>query len=280
MLLFDKFSSRKLQFAADVLAILSPQRARQSAQELSSLAARYGMDPLLASQTLRVLVNAEILQCGSDRKYSINRDWPWAIPPLPLGRAEEAYLQMILQLPQAKLFLHEETAEKLSAAVGTFDDSLIERLTPQEAARLPQIAHKDFTVLLDALSKGHGIRYRFRTRSSQAPVDASAVPWRLEYSPFDGRWWAILYVPEEDRCIKAWLDNLSELRPAADVTASEQQIQAARSRNLAPSPLTLKILDVNRALERCFLAFEGQEVVQSRLLEDGSCVVSDRKSVV
>lgn len=275
MLLFDKFSSRKLQFAADVLAVLTPQDARLSAQALSPLAARYGMDPLLAAQTLRVLVDADILLYDAGRKYSINRDWPWAIPPLPLSSTEEAYLQMILRLPQAKLFLREETAAKLSAETEAFDDTVIDRLTPQ-TAQLPEIARKDFTVLLNALARGHGIRYLFRSRGQQIAVEAAAVPWRLEYSPFDGRWWAILYVPEEDRCVKAWLENLSDLCPAADVTATEQQIMASRSRNLVPEPLTLKIRNFNRALERCFLAFEGQEVVQSRLQDDGTCIVSFR----
>lgn len=131
------------------------------------------------------------------------------------------------------------------------------------------------------------VRYRFRTSERDSFIQAShMVPFRLEHSVLDGRWWAILYHPEEDRPIKARLERLAGMEFDGRHAVSEERMREVILRQVEPEPVVLRIEPQRNALERMFLTFENALDLSARLLDDGSVRLTfslfrfDRRDVV
>ena len=282
MTLFHKYYSRKLQFAADVLAALHGAGKKGLPEKtLQKLALRYGIQNPLCADLLKLLADADLLIWDQrSRAYYEEDNY---IPPLPLSAAEKSYLQQILRLPQAELFLPPALAERLrTSAVPAWDEEIIQSLDAAGQPGNPKLTQPEFCLLLEAITRGCGISYRYCARSSKEAREGRAIPWRLEYSAYDNRWWIILYVPEEGRCVKAWLSNLSEIRLEFQITAPEKEILAARRKALAPEPVVLRVKPgetpqrTQNAMERCFLVLERQEFESTQLNPDGGATVRFR----
>ena len=106
MTLFHRYYSRKLLFAADVLASLhgAPDHTlpKRSLEEMSR---RYGMSPQMCRESLALLVKLElIVRQPETQSYRLETGWASTVPQLPPSAVEEDYLHWILRLPQAALF--------------------------------------------------------------------------------------------------------------------------------------------------------------------------------
>ena len=275
MTLFHKYNSRKLLFAADVLAALEGAGAEGLPRaQLNALALRYGIQNPLCEQLLTLLEQKMLIVYDStQRVYRLGED---EVPALPLSKAEESYLQEILRLPQAELFLPPALAEKLTAPQAETNVDSIQAMEAQGETRNPTMSQPEFCRLLEAISCGCAVSYRFCAKNDKTPQEACAVPWRLEYSPFDNRWWVILYHPEEKRCIKAWLSHLSDIALVRHIKVPEKEILAARRKALMPEPVVLRVEDAKNALERCFLVLEQKQFEDSMLHADGSATIRFR----
>ena len=265
MRLLNKYQSRAMQFTLELLARLEYEGELDGAA-LAALAEGSGLD--YAGQVLEPLRAAELIEYDGKRC----RLAPGAPRPrLPMGRLEKDFLGRCLQLPEAALFLTPELREKLEAVCGAGDFfAPVEVMAPAGAPLPEQPGPEGFRTLLEAIHRRYLIEYTYRTRDDREPRQAAALPWKLEYSAYDRRWWAILYDPEQRRTIKARLDNLEQPRLLRPAGVPEADINAAMDALLEPEPLVLEVHDVNGALERCFLVFENQ------LFEETHCTAPGR----
>lgn len=252
MNLFNKYQSRVLQFALELLTRLQGG-AWLSAGQLQDLAGQWGLD--YADQVVSPLCRAGVLERvdGSCRLAPGQGD-----VRLPLSAAERSYLSAALALPEAELFLDEPLREKLTALSGELlPEAVVQRYAPTGEA-LPRIAPEDFRTLLKAIRQRRMVEYAYCTRESDTLHEAKTLPWKLEYSAFDGRWWVILYDLVARRTIKARLEHLENIRLLGPANVSETEIVAAMERLLEPEPVVLEVERTRGALERCFLVFENQ----------------------
>ena len=261
MKLFHKYQSRAFQAALALLTMLEAQGSLSRA-ELEQLARRFGLD--YGDQVAAPLVQAGILE-KQGNLWRYGEDWRnFQLPP---GRLELDYLQYILTLPEAGLFLDQELREALEQAGG--DRSALEtvqRFLPKGEAVPENPGRVGFQTLLRAIREGRMIRYRYRTRAVERYQEAAAYPWKVEYSAYDRRWWVILYHPQERRTIKARLDHLTDVEALDPAGISEEEIQRAMERLLEPEPAVLQVQKTKGALERCFLVFEHQLFLETRQL--------------
>lgn len=261
MNLFHKYQSRAFQFSLELLALLEAQDSL-TRQEMDELARRLGLS--YADQVVTPLVRAGILE-QKDGCWRRGREFrAFALSP---GRAELDYLQYILTLPQAELLLDPETRQKLSQAGGDGKRlEAIQHLAPQ-GEPLPQYPGRDgVRRLLQAIRENRLVRYRYRTRDTERCRESVVRPWKLEYSVYDRRWWAILYHPQEKRTIKARLDNLRDVELLGPSQVTPEEIRAAMERLLEPEPVVLQVRKTKGALERCFLVFENQRFLETEQL--------------
>lgn len=259
MKLFSKFQSRPFQFALDLLVEME-QAGTLTATEINQLVGQYGLD--YADQVLMPLLSAGIVEKGNDC-YRLADGVK--IPALPISDVEKEYLQYILRLPVASLFLEEDILSEL------INDS-------ENAVALQSIQHYEssgeslpeekpvFRMLLKAIREKRLIRNYYFVRGEEGLKESVVLPWKLEYDTIDYRWWVILYHLTEKRMIKARVKSFRnvELLGIADVT--DEEVAQAMESLLEPEPVVLRVNNIRGALERCFLVFEGQLFEETRKL--------------
>lgn len=265
MKLLNKYQSRAFQFALELMSRLEQGRVLTSGEQ-NCLARERGLD--YAGQVTEPLCEAELLkqEAGGLRLGENVRP-----PRLPMSRMEGEYLAYILDRPEADRFLRPETKEKLKASWG--DPGFfapIQQMEP-EGESLPEYpGGEEFRILLEAIRRKCLIQYTFRSGGDDTLRRAEALPWKVEYSAYDRRWWVILYAPEEKRTIKARLSNLRDIRLSGAAHIPEEEITEALDRLLEPEPVVLEVQKTRGALERCFLTFEDQ-------MFDETCRVSEAR---
>src|SRR5699024_5313787 len=99
MNLFHKYQSRAFQFALFLLARLEELKSL-SQRDISDLAEKLRLD--YADQVLQPLCQADILKRQGDQWIASDGFKPFSLPP---GCVEMDYLQYILGLPEAGMFL-------------------------------------------------------------------------------------------------------------------------------------------------------------------------------
>lgn len=258
MELFHKYQGRSLQYALEVLALLSA-REWVSREELEGLARQLGLD--YAGQVLRPMAAAGMLRL--ERDGCCRGDLPVSFS-LSLSRVEEEFLAFLLDRPEAECFLHPEAIGRLKGQVEKKGTSLsaIQRLRPKNRLD-PLPRREDLAVILGAIRQRRMVEYTYQTGADPLPRRAVTVPWKVEYGAFDRRWWVIFYDPAARRTIKARLDNLSQLRPGPVAELAPGEIQEAMEALLEQEPVVLGVSPTRGALERCFLAFEDQLFVET-----------------
>ena len=266
MKLFNPYQSRGVQFSLELFSRLEREGSMHE-DAVRTLAQRYGLD--YAGQVVDPLCRLGLLH-REQHMLSINEGV--SIPHLPEGILERRWLERALKLPEATLFLDEETRTILEKTLSkdTSDDffSSIELYTPQGEPLPSHISGEDFRTLLDAVRRRQIVRYTYRTRTEKTPRLSCALPWKLEYSVYDRRWWVLLYITEEDRTVKAWLDNLEDVHLVGPSSVPEEHVLEAIDRLLAPEPVVLHIQRTKGALERCFLVFENQLFERTRQISE------------
>lgn len=260
--LLNRFQSRQMQCSLELMARLEG-RGTLSADQVRRIAEKYGIWDW--RELLDGLVSSRFLQRLGDL-YALDRQ---PAPVLPLGQVEREYLQYILTLPEATLFLPEQTnAALITQPPGWMD--YICRFEPKGMS-LPKNPGPDgFRILLEAIKTRRMIHYQYRTKGSRLWKEAQCLPWKLEYSAYDRRWWIILYDPADQRTIKAPLNHLYGVRLGKKGDVTEAQLLETMDRLRMDEPVTLRLTDRHNALQRCFLAFENQEIRSScRIVEGG-----------
>ena len=271
MKLFNKYQSRALQFVLDLLAQL--QSTALSTSQIQALAQQWGLD--YADQVIQPLCRAGFLEQTTDG-YRLTADG--TLPRLPLSAAERSTLAALLQIPESQLFLEPALWEHLAAlCAGTPAPPSVQRYAPAGEPLPQHPGPEGFRTLLKAAQRRWLIRYTYYTRDHQTvPRQAEALPWKLEYSAYDRRWWVILYDPGQSRTIKARLDNLEEIRLLGPSGVEDGEVEAAMDRLLEPEPVVLEVRRTRGTLERCFLVLENQLFERTRQVSEDCFYVSFR----
>lgn len=267
MELFHEYYSSQCQFAFDLLAMAKKKPGFTDRELRDILAENHAPDLYLDIR--RQLMDSGFLVKSRDGGYALGDGFSPVRTPLPA--LERAYLSYLCDTPEAALFLERETRDTIKAACGQSDGELFSQIRRPPVPPVPDIAPQTFRVLLEAIARRQMVRYRFRTSSREDYVQAAhIVPFRMEHSVLDGRWWAILYDPEADRPIKARLERLSGMEPDGLHSFSEKQLREVILRLVEKEPVVLRVSPQKNALERTFLTFENALDMSAQRLDDGS----------
>lgn len=268
--LLSPFQGRLLQFSLDLLA--DPKQDGTHTEMVKTLAKRYGFseeDRILALLNDAGLFKAPVRPC------------------LPMSTIEREYLQYILNpnnVPEVTLFLSESTRWALTSIMENWgkQNKLGEKSScrQQVAGTLRWVKNiqwkkaigmelprnpgaEGFRKLICALRERRLISYRYRVRTQHGYQEATCLPWKLEYSAYDRRWWIILYDTQEGRTIKTPLNHLRDIQLLEKSTVTDSAILAAMEKLRMKEPVILHIQDSHNALQRCFIIFENQEITGS-----------------
>lgn len=259
MNLFHKYQSRAFQFTLFLLAELEAKKSL-SQKDITDLAEKLRLD--YADQVLQPLCQANILKKQDSRWVAGDDFIPFF---LSAGTVELDYLQYILDLPEAELFLDPSTIDALRRVGGnSVALQAIQRIAPQGAPIPTQPGREGIRLLRQAIRERRLIHYCYRTRDDQCYRECIVMPWKIEYSAYDRRWWVILYDHGAKRTIKARLDNLKDISLQGPADIPEEEVDRAMDRLFAPEPVVLQVQHTRGALERCFLVFENQMFLETR----------------
>lgn len=267
MELFHEYYSSQCQFAFDLLAMAKRKPCFSDRDLRGILAENHAPD-------LYLDIRSQLLAYGflvkeTDGTYRLGPAFCPVRAPMP--SLERAYLDHLCDTPEAALFLDQETRDTIKAVCAPAGGELFSRIRRPPVPPAPAMEPQTVRVLLEAIARRQTVRYRFRTSRQESYVQASGmVPFRLEHSVLDGRWWAILYQPEEDRPIKARLERLSGVELDGPHSFPEDRLRAVILRQVEQEPVVLRIYPRKNALERAFLTFENALHMDARRLEDGS----------
>ncbi len=260
--LFNKYHSRTLQFALDLLGELN-KHSPLTNDDIHTIAKNNNI--LSVDGILAGLCESGFVSCVRRGVYTRGEK---PLPSFPISRIQADYLYYILHQQDAALFLPYETISKIKENL--IQTTLFDPIEIYGAGKHcfnEQPSPEAFGLILDAIRERRVISYSFKTKSTNQPQKSSALPWKLESSAYDGRWWIILYLPEEDRTVKARLQNISDITIKEKSDIPEEKILSAINRLLAPEPITLEVTDEKGALERCFTVFENQQFTETAKLD-------------
>lgn len=271
MELFHEYYSGQCQLVLDILARAKAE-SRFTRGELESI---YGEDhvPSPFFDTLKELTSSGLLDASKDGAYLLGESLRPMRAPLPA--LERAYLKYLCHTPEASLFLEPEALERISQNCGDVDEGLFLGILRPPLPPVPEIDPQVFRAILRAIAEGRMISYRYHTQSSgEWKTALHAVPFRLEHSVLDGRWWLLSYSPADGRPIKSRLENLDQVEPEGPHGMDEEALQEITRQKLAPERAVLHILSPKNALERTFLTFDNALDMEAHALEDGSAELS------
>ena len=187
---------------------------------------------------------------------------------LPMSKLEEEYLTSALGDDAFNAFLN-YVPEPLKAAANSETYKFIERIVPYTKADSESTCFGvNVSTILQAVYEKRKISYSYRTNSEAELTQCVSVPYRLEYSAFDGRWWVILYDTDRGSTIKARLDNITGIVLSERHDIPEDTIHASIMNHLSSEYAVLKIRNGLNAFERCFILFENMIDISSRIIND------------
>lgn len=260
--LLSPFQGRLLQFSLDLLA--DPKQDGTHTEMVNNLAKRYGFSE--EEQIVSLLNEAGLFKAP-------------VRPCLPMSKIEREYLQYILNpnnVPEVTFFLSEQTrralipiledGEKQYQKQGADTQRWLKNIQWQKALgmELPRNPGAvGFRKIICAIRERRLISYRYRVRTQHEYLEATCLPWKLEYSAYDRRWWIILYDTQEGRTIKTPLNHLRDIQLLEKSAVTDSAILEAMEKLRMKEPVILHIRDSHNALQRCFIIFENQEITGS-----------------
>ena len=186
---------------------------------------------------------------------------------LPMSKLEAEYLESALSNEAFNAFLN--CVPKPLKAAGSDVYGFIEKIAPHAKTDTESACFGvNLSMILQAVYEKRKISYSYRTNSEAELTPCVSVPYRLEYSAFDGRWWVILYDIDRGSTIKARLDNITGIVLSERHNIPEDTIHASIMNHLSSEYAVLKIKNGLNAFERCFILFENMIDISSRIIND------------
>lgn len=284
-----EIKEKQKDITAEQKAAAEQEETAEREAVLSWLAKRYGIASTY--DAIALLRSADFLAPGDKlRLPKGNR----IFPELPLSTVEQEYLWYILDpqyMPEVALFLSDSTQQKLLETANKQDFPAQQTKTIQwekQIERMKQVAWakhiewakapgmelpnnpgpEGFRLLIQAIQNRCLIRYRYRVK--QKPGDkpgekiGECLPWKLEYSAYDRRWWVILYDPEDGKTKKAPLNHIRHIQILEKPhNITQEHILEAMDCLRVAETVDLRIRNKHNALQRCYTAFENHQIKQS-----------------
>lgn len=250
MELFNEYYNSDIQFFLDIFSL----KREFSKKEIIDIATKnhvFSVNIDYRDNIVRWMNSGLIEKCEND-KYQIGKKMHSFVSPIL--DIEYDYLQDICHTAEAELFFDD------SPIVATEDSILnyIDRKNTQGKKNEVYCIDKEvFRNLLKAIREGLYIEHTYSTNINPALRTAKIIPYRLEHSVFDGRWWLISYLEQEQRPIKSRLENIKSVRLLEKHNTSESIIQKSILDHMAENEVVLIIHNEKNVLERCFKIFEN-----------------------
>lgn len=268
MELFHKFYNSDVQFLLELCAFNRPFSREEvlQAAERCCIYAPYGN---LWDGVKEHIDLGMIQRISGTELYQVNA----LLHPFsaPLNTIEDECLHALCETQEAQLLLSEEVRAQFPAQEESIYHYISTHSAAGKANQLKKLSQKTVRAVLQAIREGRRITYRFCTNRNGELRPGSCIPFRVEVSGFDGRWWLISYLPEEDRPIKSRLANLSEVMLGEKHHIAEETIRQGIEKKLVPEKVVLRIAGskkLNNTLERCFITFENMLDLEASKLSD------------
>ncbi len=247
MELFHKYYGSQCQLALDLMA--QPEhRDEFTFAELLRLTT-HDHAGVLAKQMIDELVNAGVLMRSENDTYCLGESMR---PPLPL--LERSYLAYLCTLPEAEPFLPPETLAHIHDHCGDIDRDFFAPFLVGVRQRIESVSPEVFRPMLMAIAQRKYVNYLYCPQNTDTWIPAEdMIPFRLEHSVLAGRWWVIVYLPDQDRPVKARMEHIKDVQVGQTHRFTEDQIRAVIRRLVEPDPVVLRIRPEKNALERAKL---------------------------
>lgn len=185
----------------------------------------------------------------------------------PISAVENEYLKYMLETDEAKLFscqfsdtsVSSETAWRLRFIKYCYSNG--------RRNEYKNISKEVFRTIINAIYEKKYILYEYETEDGKIKDCGGkpVVPYRIEFSAFDGRWWLIIYIDGKIKKLK--LDRLKKVTIDGGNNTDEEEIKSAINQHLSTDFAILHVTNKNNAFERCYLLFENMPEMTSRKLD-------------
>lgn len=274
MKIFNHIKNVEVSCHLEVLYQASCKGGILSKNEIKDIVGKYSLGGFDNTEKVLAFLQQGKLLCKREDQqvYELVDKTSGTIFPL-VTVLERDYLKYIMESSKARIFLPEELYDRLSQDLDKIESRILDRqyildIKPDFPERNP-MGGSDFRMVLDAIDQGRRIHYGYVTQYSQEISFSENIPYRLEYSDYDGRWWIILYDEQEKRTIKAQLKNLSQISMGEPHGVSDRAIKQAIESKKSEKKLVLLVEDGKNALYRCFSLFGTQERISVEKIAEG-----------
>lgn len=277
MNLFNEYYSSEMQFMLTIFALNRPFSLEEACR-IAEMSHIYSDRYRLIESTKSLLdkwVNNDLLkiiEAHNKTLYAVPtiRDTSNALNKIiqpfvmPINNIESEYLTEVLKTKEAALFFDKvpdcikdiESSKKFSCIRNCYSQGRM--------SEFQTISHDNFTKIIHAIYERKRITYSYTTRTDSVPKICNIIPYRIEFSVFDGRWWLILYDEEKDDTVKARLQNIHNVSLSVRHNIDEAIIKKAIKRHLSEQYAVLQIKNQNNAFERCYMLFEDMPDMSSK----------------
>lgn len=254
MELFNEYYNSEVQF---LLTLFSFNRPFSEGEAIAAVKDTYVYVPYSNyTNVIEKWIKQGLIEKINDKYYQVNYNFHLNSFAAPLNSLESEFLSDIYDTKEAELFLGQGLNAFSSSPKGSMFDCIKHQNSLGKQTESENINQIVFRKIMSAIYEKQYIEYEYITNTDPTVQKSISIPYRLEYSVFDGRWWLISYNEEQDRTIKSRLENIKAVKPGKKHNIAEDTIHSAILRHIAATPVKLHIADEKKALERCFLCFE------------------------
>ncbi|NLM44146.1 MAG: WYL domain-containing protein [Clostridiales bacterium] len=183
--------------------------------------------------------------------------------PIQPYRIEKQWLKHILRNPKIKLFLENETIEKIKNLLANMDDiisqdTLVINRPCKQLEEVDDDLRHNFRLITKAIAEDKGIEYSYVTKNQILLENRKSIPFKLEYSMKEDWFYLISYSLDDNRPIKSLLSGfrdikLIELKDKQKIL--KEDIEKSIEEKKVSQPIVIKIKNINNTLERALFQF-------------------------
>ena len=285
MELFNEFLSGKLQAVIDLMLASRPDSQKNSftSVEIAELLHQNHVEEN-AYDVIRTFSALGILAKTGNNSFQISESFAVRRPlEPPISLLEQEYLNYVVSnIPEAESFL---TSLDITNGCSTGSLSYIQAVKGRGDGS--RISFRRMQVILQAITDRRTLRYTYFTKGNRRLRQDEQIPFRLEYNVYDGRWWLLLYLQEQERTVKVKLEHITDAVLGRPHNVTDKEIQTVICQKyLRHDRVQLIVRDERNAIERTFLMLGQNPELTARRKEDGSVEVAfswfeyDREEIV
>lgn len=200
--------------------------------------------------------NLYILREVSKDIYTI--DMRMYFPP-PILDVEIVYLKHILKDERMKIFLDNSTIYKLKGLLKTYKDVQIGKYVEIEGISKRNHTYekldKAFILVLKSRKEKRIIKYTYTTKNGQIFKENFMIPYKIEYSIRDDKFYIIYYSIEQNKINKGIISNFSNMELHnyyEDYDFILKTIPFNANKQKVKEPIVIEIKDKENSVERAF----------------------------